>query len=140
LMKKIWSMARKDILILLRDKGSAFWVIGFPLLYALFIGTVFSGSGGRMSGMKIAVADQDRSGYSQRFVAELDSLSSTRVSVMSRDSAFSEVRQGNYVACVVLKKGFGATRGVFGETASVEVGIDPGRQTEAGYLRGMLAL
>jgi ABC-2 type transport system permease protein len=138
-MKTIVSIAKKDILILFRDKGSLFWVIGFPMLYALFIGTVFSGSGGSMSGMKIAVADLDGTEYSQRFVAELDSLSSTRVSVMSRDSAFNEVRRGNYVACVVLKVGFGATRALFGDSASIQIGIDPARQAESGYLRGMLA-
>lgn len=137
-MGKVWTLARKDIRILIRDKGSFFWVVGFPFLFALFFGAIFSGSGGRMSGMNIAAVDQDSTAYSQSFIAELDTLPSARVTTMSRDSAFDAVRQGKYVACVVLKKGFGQTLGIFGDSASVEIGIDPARQAEAGYLRGML--
>ncbi len=137
-MRKVWTLARKDIRILVRDKGSFFWVVGFPFLFALFFGAIFSGSGGRMSGMKVAAVDEDTTAYSRSFIAELDSLPSARVTTMSRDSAFGQVRQGNYVACVVLRKGFGQTLGMFGDSASVEVGIDPARQAEAGYLRGML--
>ncbi len=137
-MGKIWTLARKDIRILIRDKGSLFWVVGFPFLFALFFGAIFSGSGGRMSGMKIAAVDEDSTAYSQTFIAELDSLPSARVTTMNRDSAFGGVRQGKYVACVVLRKGFGQTLGMFGDSASIEVGIDPARQAEAGYLRGML--
>ena len=42
-MGKIWTLARKDIRILIRDKGSFFWVVGFPFLFALFFGAIFSG-------------------------------------------------------------------------------------------------
>lgn len=137
-MGKVWTLARKDIRILIRDKGSFFWVVGFPFLFALFFGAIFSGSGGRMSGMKIAAVDEDSTSYSRAFITELDTLPSARVTTMSRDSAFGLVRQGKYVAAVVLKKGFGQTMGMFGDSASIEVGIDPARQAEAGYLRGML--
>lgn len=137
-MGKIWTLTRKDIRILIRDKGSFFWVVGFPFLFALFFGAIFSGSGGRMSGMKIAAVDEDSTAYSQSFITELDTLPSAQVTTMSRDSAFNAVRQGKYVACVLLKKGFGQTMGLFGDSASVEIGIDPARQAEAGYLRGML--
>jgi ABC-2 type transport system permease protein len=137
-MGKIWTLTRKDIRILIRDKGSFFWVVGFPFLFALFFGAIFSGSGGRMSGMKIAAVDEDSTAYSQSFIAELDTLPSAEVTTMARDSAFDAVRQGKYVACVVLKKGFGQTMGLFGGSASVEIGIDPARQAETGYLRGML--
>jgi ABC-2 type transport system permease protein len=137
-MGKIITLAKKDIRILLRDKGSLFWVVGFPLLFALFFGAIFSGSGEQASGMRIAVVDEDQSEFSKKFINVLDSLPTTRLEMMERDSAFRKVRQGKKTACVVFKKGFGETMGVFSETAMIEIGIDPARQTEGGYLVGVL--
>ncbi|MBN1213563.1 MAG: ABC transporter permease, partial [candidate division Zixibacteria bacterium] len=137
-MSKIVTLALKDLKLLLRDKGSLFWVIMFPLLIALFFGTIFSGGGGRASGMKIAVVDRDESEYSQAFVEKLDSLESLSVEPMAYDTAFARVRTGKLTAFLLIKKGFGKTLGMFSDTPMVEVGIDPIRRAEAGYLQGLL--
>ena len=138
-MKKTWTVARKDLLILLRDKGSLFWVVGFPLLMGLLLGAIFSGTGRPMTGMQVAAVDEDQTEFSKTFLARLDSLPAVTITTSSRDSALQLVRTGKRAACVILRKGFGETGGVFGDSAMIEIGIDPARQTEAGYLQGMLA-
>ncbi len=138
-MDKIITLAGKDLRLLIRDKSSLFWVILFPLLIALFFGTIFSGSGGQISGMKVAVIDEDQSEFSRAYISQLDSLEALSITPMVYDSAFQKVRTGKLAAFIVLKKGFGQTGGLFSDTPLVEVGVDPSRRTEAGYLQGLLA-
>ena len=59
-MGPMWTIAAKDLKVLIRDKMAVFWVLGFPLMIAILFGSIFGGSGAA-SKMKIAIADQDRS-------------------------------------------------------------------------------
>jgi ABC-2 type transport system permease protein len=135
-MGTIFTLAAKDLLLLWRDKAGLFWVIGFPLLIAFFFGSVFGGFGsGSTSGMKIGMINEDQTDFANEYVARLDSLSALNVQQMSLDSAHTLVRQGKLTAYVRIKKGFGESMGFGG---GLEVGIDPSRQMEGQYLRGML--
>ncbi|MEE9442520.1 MAG: ABC transporter permease [candidate division Zixibacteria bacterium] len=134
----LFTLAVKDLRILFREKSSIFWVLGFPLMIALFFGTIFSGGDGEVSGMKIAVIDEDQSDYSKDYIDEISSLSALRVSQMSRDSAEAKVRQGKLSAVVTFKKGFGQSLGMFSDEPLMEIGIDPARRLTAGYLQGLL--
>ncbi len=139
-MRRLLSLANKDLIILLRDPASLFWVIGFPLIMALLFGSVYSGmgSGGGARAMKIAVVDADSTDYSQAFVQKLTEMSALTVYSYPLDSAEHRVRQGKLTAYVLLKDGFGAQWGIFGDESAFEIGIDPARRMEAGYLQGML--
>ncbi|MBU8934862.1 MAG: ABC transporter permease [candidate division Zixibacteria bacterium] len=134
----LFTLAVKDLRVLFREKTSIFWVLGFPLMIALFFGTIFSGGGGEVSGMKIAVIDEDQSDYSKDYIEEISGLSALRVSQMSRDSAEAKVRQGKLSAVVTFKKGFGESLGMFSDDPLMEIGIDPARKMTAGYLQGLL--
>lgn len=134
----IFTLAGKDLRILLRDKSSLFWVMFFPLLIALFFGSVFSGGSGGMSGMTIAVIDEDNTDFSAKYIEQLDIMESLNVRPMALDSAVQKVRTGKLTAYVRLKPGFGEHRGLFSQEPLVEVGIDPSRRAESGYLQGML--
>lgn len=62
-MRPILTLALKDIKLILRDKAGLFWIIGFPLLMALFFGAIFGGSGGSsVSSVEIAIVDEDKIG------------------------------------------------------------------------------
>jgi len=137
-MSVLFTLAVKDLRILFREKTSIFWVLGFPLMIALFFGTIFSGGGGEVSGMKIAVIDEDQSDYSKAYIEEISDLSALRVSQMSSDSAEAKVRQGKLSAVVTFKKGFGESLGMFSDDPLMEIGIDPARKMTAGYLQGLL--
>lgn len=138
-MSRVLTLAWKDIKLLLGDKAGLFWVVGFPLLYAIFFGAIFSGTGSRVSGMKLIVVDQDRTEKSQQFVRQLTDSPSLRVSTMPADSAHNMVRRGKASAYLVIPPGYGGATGFGpGGSSELELGIDPARKAEIGYLQGLI--
>ena len=139
-MKKALLLAVKDLRVLLSDKGNIFWVFGFPVLYALFFGAIFSSAGEGPSGMKIAVADEDNSDYSSAYVSSLKSNDALDIVRMSRDEAIDQVRKGKVSAAVVLNKGVGdGFEALFNtDEPKLEIASDPSRRMESGYLQGLL--
>jgi len=139
-MKSILALAGKDLRLLLRDRAGLFFVFFFPLLYAIFFGTIFSGEGDGMSGMKIAVVDEDGTGASARFVGKLEKAAELSATLMDREEALDQVRKGRQMAYVVVPAGFEHSRGGLfqGRPIRLEVGLDPSRQAESGMLRGVL--
>jgi len=139
-MGSIFTLARKDLRLLWRDKFGMFWVLLFPLMFALFFGAIFSsgGSDGTRS-LKIAVVDQDSTDASQVFVEKLIESEALNVIVTTLDSARQMVRKGKKVAYIVLEEGFGEkARFSFASVPPMSIGIDPARRAEALYLRGIL--
>lgn len=140
-MIKAFNIAIKDLRILVSDKGSVFWVMVFPLIYALFFGAIFSqGGGGSASKMNIAVIDNDQSQLSETFINKLDGIEGLQVdtATITLDSATSRVRLGKLTAFVVIKKGFGEMTSMFASQPTLQIGIDPSRRAEEGFLKGML--
>jgi len=139
-MRAVLAIALKDLRILSRQKPALFWALGFPLLMALFFGAIFSGGSASRSPMPVAVVDQDRSDYSRRLIRELRKSDALLVSEAPLDSARLLVRQGKRVGYVALPPGIGDSFGFGGADSAggIEVGIDPSRRAEQGYLQGLL--
>jgi ABC-2 type transport system permease protein len=138
-MSAILAIALKDLKLLARDRSGFFWVLLFPLLIALFFGSVFAGGESRAP-MPIAVVDRDGSPFSRAMAAELSKSEALSIHPMSLDSARTAVRRGRLTAYVLFPKGSGQTLG-FGssnDSASIEMGLDPSRRAEAGYLKGLV--
>jgi len=135
-------LAFKDLKLIYRDKFGLFWLLVFPLLMALFFGSIFSGMGGSggRSAMPVAIVDQDQTDFSKAFVDHLDSSTAVRVLRPGADSARLLVRKGKAVAFLIVKPGFGSWQRMFsGDTATTLItGMDPSRQAESGYLRGLI--
>jgi ABC-2 type transport system permease protein len=140
-MAKLLALAVKDLRVLLASKGNVFWVIGFPLLFALLFGAVYSGAGKGPSGMKLAVVDEDQSEFSQLYVTHLESEEALKVTRVAREQALAQVRKGQVAAAVVLRPGFGEGFSAFFDTNNpkLQIASDPGRKMEAAYLEGLLA-
>ena len=140
-MKKVLFLAVKDLQVLLSDKGNIFWVFGFPLLFALFFGAIYSGAGKGPSGMKIAVVDEDQSEFSVSYISKLESDEALTIVHLGRDEAIEGVRKGRVSAAVFLKEGFGDNLGAMFEGGDnrLEIASDPSRKMESGYLQGLLA-
>lgn len=152
-MGAIFTLARKDIRTLSRDKFALFWIFAFPVMYALFFGSLFGGGdGGTRGRVSVAVVDEDLTEGSAAFIQRLHDHESVRVSktgegdaatiqVAKLDEARDAVRVGDKVAYVRVLPGFGDSPFAMfggGEGATIEVGIDPSRKAEAGMLRGIL--
>ncbi len=139
-MSEILAMAMKDLRILARDRVGVFFVVVFPFLYALFIGSIFSTGSRGGGGFDVVVADEDNTDASRAFIAKLDENKSVKVVPATREDAAREVRLGHASAYLVVPAGFGAARAnpFLGKSATVELGADPARVAEGAMLEGMI--
>ncbi|MCK4856436.1 MAG: ABC transporter permease [candidate division Zixibacteria bacterium] len=137
-MGSIGTLALKDLRLLGRDKFGLFWVLAFPLLFAIFFGSIFSG-GGSGSKIKLAVVDQDSTSQSRAYIEEMQESDALAVTFLTLEEAEKRVRQGKLTAYVVLEPGFGDSPfSFFSGEVPLRVGIDPSRRAAAAYLRGIL--
>lgn len=140
-MNAIWAIASKDIRLLLRDRLGFFFSFIFPLIIAVFFGTVFSSGGGGPQRISVAAVDLDKTPGSAAFIKSLidgDDLSVTQIP--TRDAAAASVRAGDISAYIVIPPGFGAAREspFSGSAMTLDVGIDPARKATSGMLQGIL--
>ena len=141
MLKRVVSMALKDLRILFRDKMGAFFIVGFPILMGLFFGLVMGnpGSGKGKAKMSIAIVDQDQSKMSKRFVESMKANDSVRIESVELDAAKDSVRKGQRAAVIVIDEGFGETAGLFWETPpTIKIGADPSRAAESAMLQGFV--
>lgn len=138
-MRSILALASKDLKLLYRDRFGLFWVVMFPLLMALFFGSIFSSNEGGSRALKVAYIGTGDSARVASLGERLASSSALSVQSMSLDSARGLVAAGKLVAYVHYTDTASGTFGMFGdERPSLEVGIDPARKAEAGYLKGLI--
>lgn len=153
-MGPILTLAGKDLKAILRDKFALFWMFAFPLMYALFFGSIFGGDGddGARSRMPIAVVDEDGSDASRALLERMSEHEALAVDAVdetegagprthSLEEAGDSVRLGKKIAYLRILEGYGDSPfGMFGGDSEVllEVGIDPSRRAEAGILQGVM--
>jgi ABC-2 type transport system permease protein len=144
-VRNAFIMAGKDLHLLWRDKFALFWVVAFPMMMALFVGAIFGGSGPR-AGIGLAVVDLDSTDASRAFVEALGSSDAIRLeappegSPDTADAARARVAAGEVTAYLVVPRGYGEAGALpFGQPGpTLELGIDPARRAEAGYLQGLV--
>ena len=134
------ALALKDLRVLTRIPAAFFFTFIWPLLVAVFFGTLYGSPSRATPTLPIAVADEDASAEAKAFVDGLAKRGAFDVLRVSRADATGLVRQGKRVAAIVVPSGFGAaSRRLFqGAPPVVEVAIDPSRQAESAMLQGLL--
>ncbi|MEW5702230.1 MAG: ABC transporter permease [Candidatus Zixiibacteriota bacterium] len=138
-MNVLVAMAVKDLRLLGRDKFALFWVLVFPLLMALFFGAIFSSEGRSISRLRIAAVDEAGTEQAERLIRQLEKSSALSVRRMPKDSARALVGAGRLVAYVAVGPGENRARNMGPwEPPGIEIGIDPARKAEAGYLQGLV--
>jgi ABC-2 type transport system permease protein len=135
----MWNLARKDWLLLRRDKAALFFTFGFPLIIAIFFGTAFSGSG-KTATISLAVADLDHSRQSREWVAELQNNDALSTTLLPENEAREQVRKGKQSAMLVIPEGFGKTREWLFDTEvpELQLAVSPGSKATRQMLEGML--
>jgi ABC-2 type transport system permease protein len=137
----ILALAKKDLVLLVRDRTGLAFTLGVPILFAVFFGTIFGGDDDIESAIPLAVVDLDGSEWSEAFVARLERAEELGITRMdTREAASNAVRLGDYAAYVVIRPDFGRRLRAFfaGEPPEIELGVDPSRRAEAGMLEGVL--
>ncbi len=143
-MRAIWHMAMKDLRLLVRDRAGRFWLLAFPLIMALFFGSVMGGmgsSGGRGKSRLAFVDNTNGSQYGREFREILGKSGALSVSDTTLNEARESVRLGKRQAYVALLPDTAASGGFSfypGGIPRFEVGIDPSRQAESALLQGLL--
>ncbi|MSO62970.1 MAG: ABC transporter permease [Acidobacteria bacterium] len=140
-MKQIIALAKKDLRLMPRNKAGMFFTFAWPIVLMVLFGFAFGGnatSGGAQPKMRIAVIDADNSDASRKFLTGLEA--SFELTPMTMAEADAAVRLGRRAGYLVVTPGFGAAsqRVLAGPSREVELGVDPGRQAEAGMIEGLL--
>ena len=121
------TIAWKDLRLLLRDRVALFWVVGFPLVFALFFGSVMkAGVDSETIPMSVVLVDESTSAMIDPLAASLEHAG-LRVSRRSLEQAESAVRRGEAAAFVRIPA-----------DGAIQLGIDPSRHTEAAMLQSLL--
>jgi ABC-2 type transport system permease protein len=138
----ILTIAAKDLRLLARNRGHLVFTFVWPLVTALFFGTVFGGSSDDPGRIPVLLVDEDGSDASRALMAAVGRLSGVdaRPVPEGRDTALQRVRRGTATAAVIAPAGYGAAgdRLFAGPAPVVELHVDPSRTAEAAMLEGQL--
>jgi ABC-2 type transport system permease protein len=139
-MRYIWTLAQKDLRLLFRNKAAVFFTFGWPLVIAVLFGAIFSAPAEQSGRIAIAVVDEDQTGPSGEFVAQLRAGRDLDVLATGREAAIALVRQGKRTSALILMKGFGeaSQRLFYGSPPRLELWSDPSRKAEAGMIQGWI--
>ena len=107
-----WRIARKDLTLLIRDRGALATLLVMPLVFITILGV----STGQMLGwrneneeLKLAVVDEDLTDLSKSLVDQLRSRDGLRVTdIASAAAARQMVQDGDQTSAVVISKEFSA--------------------------------
>ena len=119
-------IALKDLRLLSRDRVALFWVLGFPLAFALLFGSVMSSALDEASRrISVVVVADDRDSPLAKALSESDRLD---VRSMSLEDAQRAVRHGRESAYLRLP-----------ESGEPVLGVDPARASEVALLKSEIA-
>lgn len=141
-MGPVIALAIKDLRHLVRDRGAAFFALGFPLLVAMFFGVIFGGNTGERGQVVLAVANLDQGTLGKGFVEDLSADSTIEVVAVDGPAKGEElVRLGKATASVVVPADFSVKAdSIFaGGAMNIEVLVDPSRRSETGLLTGKIS-
>lgn len=123
------AIALKDLRVLSRDRMALFWVLGFPILFAAFFGSVMrAGLEGERAPMRVVVVERADASRDEALAVGLASAG-LEVQRASAPDAREAVRRGDAVALVDPSPESGGP---------VALGIDPSRRAEASMLEGIV--
>lgn len=105
-----WTIAAKDLRIILKDKGALFTLLALPVV----IIAIFGMSTGQMLTaqeatklVKVGVVDEDQGAVSEHVVRDLAAIGGLKVEKLpDRDTAKMELQQGRESVVVILGKDF----------------------------------
>lgn len=167
LVGAIWTLAWKDLRLLLRDKAGFFFTFVFPIGFAIFFGVLFGGSGSstpppaedgassgpssrapkpastaKLGAVRVLVVDLDQTPRSKAFAQTLaDATELITLPESSREAAIERVRTGSIPAAIIIEPGFGVGQeNIFASPGASEltITVDPSRKAEGAMLEGIL--
>ena len=132
-----------------RDRVAQALTFLLPIVFFSIFASVFGGRGGDTTPrVSVALADEDRSEFSQRVIAALQKEQALRVrvdgdngSALDRAAAERLVRNGDVPVAIVIPKGVGESFGQFGfssSAAAIQMLADPSDPIAPQMVQGLL--
>lgn len=112
----------------MRDRMAIFWTLGFPVMFILIFGVVFSG--GDDIAFPVALVNLDDGPIGSELVSAFTSIESFEVAEGERAEMASLLEEGHLRLVVVIPEDFSSNVSL-GETTAIEVIYDPTNQTSA---------
>lgn len=109
MLRKIWDVAAKDLLLLSKDRTALIMLFAVPLLLMGILGSAFSGFSGNGSAVTatLPVVDHDGGPMARALVDALRHVPSLTVQMHTDEAAVEKaVRNGDQVGLLIIPKGF----------------------------------
>jgi len=136
----IWKIARNEWKLLLKEKGTFFWLLGMPILFIVLFGSVL-GSVGK-SEVTVPYVDNDRSEASKAFLTTVEEKSGyvlEEKQPADMDELLDKIRDGKGTGLLVVPSGFGQSlTGTGGVTSAVELYREATNESVVAPLRAVL--
>lgn len=139
--RSVFYIAGKELLLRWRDRlGFFWWMIGFPLLISVLIGTIFSGMlGGPVRKTQVAWVDLSGGEAGREYATVLERTGNIETTPMSEAVAQEAVRRGEILAYVRIEPDFHLTPAIFfGKPLPLSAAYDVARKPEWIYLEANL--
>jgi ABC-2 type transport system permease protein len=145
LIRNSLMMARKDLRVLLKDRGQLAVLFAMPLLFALIFGGLASlGAGDSGPGgepalvISVYLVNEDQGLYGEQVEAALRGIRPLRIrSARTADAADQQVADGKAPAAIIIPDDFSARLDA-NQPATVQLIKDPAQQEEARAVAGIL--
>ena len=135
-----WKIARNEWKLLLKAKGTFFWLLGMPVLFIVLFGSVLGSVG--QTEVTIPYVDNDRSEASRAFLATLEEKSGYALEEKQpadMEEQLDQIRDGKGTGLLVVPRGFGQSLGgAGGETSAVELYREATNESVVAPLRAVL--
>ncbi len=135
-MRAAWAIAGKDLRLLVRDRMALFWALVFPILFALFFGSVMAGDDGprgRIDVVVVAGAGAEAEPGAS-ILTRLGANPALALAHRPRAEAEAAVAAGRAAAWIEVPAGYGVDPG-----AALALAVDPSRTAEGAVVRAALA-
>ena len=102
------TIARKEIKLLMKEKGTFFWLLGMPILFIVLFASVFSNASSAT--LHVQYVDQDQSQASQQFlktIGDTKAFQLTHDTTLTTEQQIDKIKEGKLSAMIVFPKGFG---------------------------------
>lgn len=125
----ILNIIRKEIQLLLREKGTFFWLIILPIIFIVMFASIF---GNQKDTLTIRYYDADKSESSQQFITGLkamkgfDLVTDTETPIADQ---IENIKQGKSTSLLVIPQGFGQTMQAGTKPADLEFYRDAAADT-----------
>ncbi len=136
----VWKIAKNEWKLLLKEKGTFFWLLGMPILFIVLFGSVL-GSVGKTE-VTVPYVDNDRSEASKAFLATVEEKSGyvlEEKQPSDMEEQLDKIRDGKGTGLLVVPQGFGQSlNGAGGETSAVELYREATNESVVAPLRAVL--